>query len=398
MYRDRKFRVRPVASIVEDLDSALQVDGQERVNRTAQPPTAGRRIARAVLAILWVVVAGCGDDGSGAAADSCAGGTSGLRCLAAARGLTIGSAVNFHALSADTTYPLVAAREFNIVTPENEMKWDIVHPQRERYDFSRADAIVAWARRHGMEVHGHVLAWHQQNPGWLTAGSFGRDESIAILRDHIHTLVGRYRGRVAQWDVVNEAVDDSGGKLRDTLWLRRIGADYIDLAFRFAREADPNVQLFYNDYAIESRGVKFNAVSALVGDLKARAVPIDGVGFQSHVLFGAQCARCLDNLGANLRRITDLGLDVAITELDVPITPPPTDENLAAQAYLYDTALAACLSVPRCYTFVMWGFTDRYSWIPATFPPFDDALIFDRNYVPKPAYDALRMRLATLAP
>ena len=356
------------------------------------------RVCSLVTALsLVAALSGCGDDDPAIATD-CGQVTPVLRCPAAARGVSIGSAVSSSALHTDPTYSEVLARELSIVTPENDMKWGLIHPERERYDFEAADAIVRFAHDHGMKVRGHTLVWHQQNPGWLLDVTFGREESIAILRQHIHSVVGHFRGRIAEWDVVNEAFGDADGNRRDTLWQQRIGPDYIEIAFRFAREADPDAKLFYNDFLIERPGPKFRAVLALATDFKARGVPIDGVGFQAHVLLGTSQPLWFSNLESNLRQIGDLGLDVAITELDVPIAPPTSDNALAAQANIYAAALDACLAIPRCHTFVMWGFTDRYSWIPTAYPGLDDALIFDRDYHPKPAYEALRQRLGPVFP
>lgn len=310
-----------------------------------------------------------------------------LADLAAQRGhRTIGTAVEGHQLDRPADAALIA-REFSVVTPENAMKWGPVHPERTRYDFAAADRIVEFARAHGQAVRGHTLVWHQQNPAWLVDGSFTRDELVGILRDHIHTVVGRYRGEVAHWDVVNEAVDDQG-RMRDNLWLRGIGPEYVELAFRFAHEADPSARLFYNDYLIERAGPKADAVDRLVTGLLERGVPIEGVGFQMHV-FTPGLMPSAGDLAAQFRRYADRGLDVAVTELDVALLLPSSPQALVDQAAAYGRAASACLSVARCKTFVMWGYTDGDSWIPTTFPGFGDALVFDADLRPKPAYESL---------
>lgn len=313
-----------------------------------------------------------------------------LRRLAARHGLAFGSAVRATALQTDADYARVLGHQYDAVTPENEMKWAIVHPQPDVYDFRAADVIVSFAARHHMAVRGHTLVWYNQNPEWLLRGHFGREQLIAILRDHIATVVGRYRGRVSQWDVVNEAVDDGGG-LRHNVWLDRIGPDYIALAFRFAHEADPGARLFYNDYLIERRGPKARAVKRLVRQLLAWHVPISGVGFQLHTLPSLFSAPDLAHKMASFGR---LGLDVAITEHDVWLAPPFDQAALREQARVYRASLATCLAAPNCHTYVTWGFTDRYSWVPATFPPFGEALPFDAGLSPKPAAYALHEELA----
>ena len=313
-----------------------------------------------------------------------------LRRLAARHRLAFGTAVRAAALQQDDEYSDVLGHQYNTVTPENELKWAIVHPQPDVYDFRAADIIVAFARRHHMAVHGHTLAWYSQNPDWLLRGHFGRERLIAILRDHIATVVGRYRGRVSQWDVVNEAVDD-GGALRHNVWLDGIGPDYIALAFRFAHEADPSAKLFYNDYLIENPGPKATAVKRLVRQLVASHVPINAVGFQLHTLPALFSAT---DLARKMAAFGRLGLDVAITEHDVWLAPPFDPAALQAQARVYRASLATCLAAPNCHTYVTWGFTDRYSWVPATFPPFGEALPFDADLVPKPAAYALHDELA----
>lgn len=314
-----------------------------------------------------------------------------LRVSAANRNLLMGAAVAAEPLRVDKHYASTLAREFDAVTPENAMKWDTIHPEQDRYDFGPADSIVSFARVHGMAVRGHTLVWYRQVPSWVTDRSWTRAELERVLHDHIRTVVGHYRGKVAQWDVVNEAIDHEG-KLRDSVWTRVIGPSYIDLAFKWAHEEDPGAKLFYNDYDIEFPGAKATAVRALVRGLKARGVPIDGVGIQAHELTVRPPSRT--ELEAALRSYANLGLDVAITELDVGTFLPATAKKLDEQGRIYDNVLGACLAVSRCRTFVTWGFTDKYSWIPGALPGFGDALPFDASYAPKPALAALRARLA----
>ena len=192
-----------------------------------------------------------------------------------------------------------------MLTPENAMKFGLVHPEPDRYDFADADYIVGFAEAHGMQVRGHNLVWHFQLPTWLTEGTWTRDELIDILHQHITTVVGHYRGRVAAWDVVNEAIADDGS-LRDTIWLRGIGPEYIDMAFRWAHEADPDALLFYNDYAGEGLGAKSDAIYALVQGLLERGVPINGVGLQMHV--SLRWSPQPQDVAANMERLGALGL------------------------------------------------------------------------------------------
>ncbi len=241
-----------------------------------------------------------------------------------------------------------------------------------------------------MYVHGHTLVWHNQVPSWLASGSFTRDEMIDILRDHIYTVAGRYSGTIAAWDVVNEAVNDDGS-LRNTLWLSRIGPEYLDLAFQFASDADPNARLVYNDYGNESINAKSNGIYDLVSGLMARGIPIHGVGFQLHI---TRSGINLPSFVQNMQRFADLGLEIYITELDVRMQLPVTPKKLATQANVYAGILNACLAQSACRAFQMWGFTDAHSWVPSFFPGYGAALIFDEMYQPKPAYDALSLGLS----
>lgn len=317
---------------------------------------------------------------------------SSLRSLAQNRALGIGTAVNVRAIRNEYIYRQVLAREFNTMTPENDMKFEILQPERHAYTFTKADTIVAFAEENQMQLRGHTLVWHNQLPKWLTEGKFSREELLSILREHIQTVVSHYRGKLIAWDVVNEAVADDGS-LRNTIWLRLIGPEYIDLAFRWAHEADPKVRLFYNDYGGEGLGKKSDAIFRLVRDLQQRGVPIQGVGLQMHV--GIDSAPNPEDVAANMKRLAALGLEVDITEMDVKIQDATGTlaERFALQARIYQDMLRVCLSALNCKAFVMWGFTDNYSWIPGLTKKPDAPLIFDKFYRPKPAYDKLKEAL-----
>jgi endo-1,4-beta-xylanase len=313
-----------------------------------------------------------------------------LRALAARNDLRIGTAVDTNALANDATYQRLVAEQFNTVTPENVMKWQLVEPQRGQLDFAAADGLVAFAQAHGQRVRGHTLVWHNQLPGWLGTGSFTPDELRAILRRHIIDEVGHFRGRIWQWDVVNEAFNDDG-TLRESIWLRHLGPGYIADAFGWAREADPGALLFYNDYNIEGRNPKSDAVYALVQRLRAEGVPIDGVGLQGHL--GVQLG-FPDDVPENMARFTALGLRVAVTEADVRIPLPTDDPKARAQAEGYGVLLRACLLTAQCLSFTVWGFSDRYQWVPGVFAGQGSAALYDENFVPKPAYRAMQTSLA----
>lgn len=312
-----------------------------------------------------------------------------LRKAAGARGVAFGAAVVPELIAWEPRYRTTLGGEFNMLVAENVMKWGLIHPDRHRYNFCPADLLLEYAAANGMQVRGHTLVWHQQNPGWLSSGDFSDADLRSILREHIRTVMGHYRGRIVQWDVLNEAIADNG-TLRRTFWLERLGPEYIDLIFHWAREADPTALLFYNDYSIEEPGTKADAVLNLVRGMLERGVPIDGVGFQGHMSTAyVNTALFRGRFKANLQRFADLGLQLALTEVDVRVPVPASAAMLETQARIYGDMLGVCLELPGCRTFVTWGFTDRHSWIPGVFPGYGAALPFDSEYLPKPAYQAL---------
>src|ERR1700730_6098170 len=319
-----------------------------------------------------------------------------LRVYAQQRGFYIGAAVNMTPFGNEVPYLDTLKREFNIIVAENAFKFTATHPAQNTYNFADTDALVTFAEANGMKIRGHTLVWHSQIPTWLTNGNFTRDETIAIMRDHIHTLVGRYKGRIWAWDVVNEAIADGSSALRtSSFWYQKIGPDYIKLAFQFAHEADPDAILYINDYSNETMSAKSTGVYNLVRDLKLDGVPVHGVGWQMHITNG-------DRIGAdhhsNAQRLAALGVEISITELDVRMPLPADSNKLATQAATYRDVLEFCLSKPKCVSLITWGFTDKYSWIPGFFPGMGAGLTFDANYQPKPAYDALRQVLIAAPP
>lgn len=314
-----------------------------------------------------------------------------LRYLAGQRGLLIGAAVDAKALQSDPVYAQILGRQFDVAVPENVMKFANIHPQRQTYDFTAADQLLSFAAANGMLVRGHTLVWYMEDPNWVKSGNFTKDQLKQILHDHIAMVVGHFKGRIFAWDVVNEAINDNG-KLRDSVWLRGIGPEYIDLAFQWAHAADPQALLFYNDYNAEGSGPKSDAVYALVKGLRDRGVPIGGVGLQMHVSLDDHPSA--NDIKANIERLARLGLVVHITEMDVRIHQPADPSSLSAQAQIYRNVLEACLAEPKaCQALVMWGFSDRYSSIPNIYAGFGSGLPFDSSFNPKPAYNMLKEAL-----
>jgi endo-1,4-beta-xylanase len=311
-----------------------------------------------------------------------------LRAAALALGRLVGTAVQSSLLS-NAQYGTVAAREFNYLTAEYEMKWNVIEPAPEIQTFGPGDAIVGYAMTQGMRVKGHTLIWHGATPSWVNALS-PSDLRRAFER-HIRTVADHYRGRVDAWDVVNEAVADDGTGLRDTVFRQKLGDSYIADAFRIAREADPQARLFYNDYGGEGMTAKANRVYDLVRDLVSAGVPINGVGLQMHVSANSRPPDA--SIAANMRRLADLGLTIHISEMDVRINNVAGSQQtrLQVQRAAYHDIVRVCVMEPRCEAVTFWGFTDAHTWISG-----DSPLLFDAGYAPKPAYtgvlDALRGR------
>lgn len=313
-----------------------------------------------------------------------------LRLLAQERGLLIGSAVRPGALQKEPNYREVLAREFNLVMAEHHMKFEVLHPERDVYDFSTSDAIVEFAKEHDIKVIGHVLVWFHVLPRWLREEKFSRDELMEILHDHIQTVVGHYRGQIYAWDAVNEPLE-ADGSLRETIWYKTIGPEYIDLALQWAHEADPDALLYINEYG-EGLNSKSDAFYNLTKSVLERGAPLDAVGFQTHL--GFLSVGNSQDVAENMKRYAELGLDVFITEMDIPITKfkGTREEQLAAQAKMYREFLQVCLEASNCKALSMWGFTDRHSWL-TSFTGGKSPLLFDENYHPKPAYYAMSEEL-----
>jgi endo-1,4-beta-xylanase len=323
----------------------------------------------------------------------------GLREQADKRKILVGAAVD-PALFAEEPYASTLAREFNMVEAENVMKWGGIRPWQDKFNFGPGDKVVAFGQAHKMKVRGHCLLWSEYNPAWLSKGSFTPEQLSELLEDHITKVMRHYSGKVFAWDVVNEAFL-ADGRIEPSIWydspgigLSGKGTAYIEQAFRWARAADSKALLFYNDYDTEGLNAKSDAVYEMVKDFKKRGVPIDGVGIQAHI-FNLDMKE-ISSLAANLKRLTALGVQVHITEMDVALPIDATGAlldqvDLAQQADIYRFVATACVQEPGCTAFMTWGFTDKYSWIPGyTKGKKGRALLFDQLYAPKPAYQALR--------
>ncbi|RPK93996.1 MULTISPECIES: non-reducing end alpha-L-arabinofuranosidase family hydrolase [Streptomyces] len=334
--------------------------GLHRLSRRRRTVTVGVSAAALVAGVVTLL-----PNSAGAAS---------LGAEAAPSGRYFGTAVAAGRLG-DSAYTAIADREFNMITPENEMKWDAVQPSRGTFNFGPADRIVDRARANGQRVRGHTTVWHSQLPAWVSSIGDANDLR-SVMNRHITTTMTHYKGKVYAWDVVNEAfVDGPGGRLRSSVFQKVLGDGFIEEAFRTARAADSSAKLCYNDYNIENwSDAKTQGVYNMVKDFKSRGVPIDCVGLQSH--FGADGPPA--SFQTTLANFAALGVDVQITELDI------------AQASLthYANAVKACLSVARCTGITVWGVRDKDSWRSDESP-----LLFDNNGKPKPAYDAVMKAL-----
>jgi endo-1,4-beta-xylanase len=328
-----------------------------------------------------------------------------LRQAADQSGVLIGTAIRPSQLS-ERSYASTLAREYNMVEAEDAMKWRTLRPDAATYDFRLGDEIVRFAQAHQMKVRGHCLAWGRDNPDWLTQGHFTSHQLQRFLRDHIERVMKHYAGEVFAWDVLNEALDENGN-VRDSIWynqpgigLSGKGTAYIEQVFRWAHKADPAPLLFYNEAEGEGSNQKSEAIYAMIKDFKRRGVPIDGVGLQMHI---PALDADIPAIAQNISRLTALGVQVHITELDVSLTldanGEPQADDLDRQARVYGGIVRACLASPGCTAIETWGFTDKYSWIGShSRGTRGGALPFDRAYQPKPAYRAIREELSTGRP
>lgn len=319
-----------------------------------------------------------------------------LREAADSRGLLVGTAVR-PSLFSEAAYSRTLTREYNMIEAEDAMKWWTIRRIEGTFDFHDGDEVVRFAQAHGIKVRGHCLVWDHQNPDWLAQGHFTPQQLSQLMQEHISTVMKHYAGQVFAWDVVNEALD-ARGRLKDSIWYNQPGisltdknSTYIEQAFRWAHEADSKALLFYNEAEGEGMNQKSDAIYAMVKRFKQRGVPIDGVGLQMHISQSGVDAAAVT---ANIARLTALGLQVHITELDVslPVNSDgaPGQDNLAKQAEIYRGVVHACLQNPGCSAIQTWGFTDKWSWIGShSHGTRGAALPFDRAYKPKPAYDAI---------
>jgi endo-1,4-beta-xylanase len=333
----------------------------------------------------------------------------------APKGLRIGAAVNrTQVAGGDAQAAAIVTRQFDQVSPENDLKWERVHPAPDRFDFAPADRYVDFGTQHGMFVVGHVLLWHQQTPAWVKAGVDGkpldRETALARLKAHVDAVAGRYKGRIGGWDVVNEALEEDGS-LRRTFWLDAVGPEYIEKAFEYAHAADPDAQLYYNDYNLW-KPAKRDAAVKLVQGLKAKGLRVDAIGEQAHWGIDDPPLAAIDEM---LAAFASAGIAVHITELDMDVLPRDPDmwgadlskkATIRAKTNVYPDGLPPAMQeklarrYAECFRLFLkhgvrrvtfWGVTDKSTWL-HNFPipgRVNYPLLWDKDGREKPAFAAV---------
>ncbi len=311
----------------------------------------------------------------------------------------IGTAINISTLLNDAKLQKLQIENFNSITATSDMKMHAILPAENKYNWKTADTILSYAKKHKQRLFGHNLIWHSSTPKWVSEK--GEKDSVWLddfMQQYIKTYVNRYKGKVAAWDVVNEAFESSGGNYRESFWYKNLGKSYIEKAFRYAHEADPNAVLFYNDFNIERDTVKLNAVLDMVNEFKAKEVPISGIGFQMHIRMDIPD----EIIAYSLKKAAATGLQIHLSEVDI-IFNTHNDERLGgiqnysvlrdemkqAQAEKYKNLIRMYKEiVPKEQQFgvTFWDFTDRDSWIKGFFNMKDWPCIYNDSLQPKPAY------------
>jgi endo-1,4-beta-xylanase len=331
-------------------------------------------------------------------------GPSSLRAHAERRGLLTGTAVDVRILNTNPTYRQILVDQYDILVAEREMKWHPLRPAPDKFDFTDADTLVAFAQEHKIQLRGHNFVWHQSLPDWFET-TVTKDNARQVLTDHILTVGRRYAGKIQSWDVVNEAIlpsDKLPGGLRNSPWLKLLGPEYLEIAFRTARQADPHARLTYNDYGIENDSQddteRRASVLQLLRGLQAAKVPLDAVGIQSHISAGSKhtIGKPLMDFLAEIRK---MGLEIYITEFDVndDDVEGSTEERDQAITAAYRQYLELVLQEPAVKSVLTWGVDDNHTWlnsIPSHKKKQPDRaarpLPFDTNYRAKPAFFAMR--------
>jgi endo-1,4-beta-xylanase len=308
-----------------------------------------------------------------------------------------GNVVDLNRMSSNLEYEKIVNTQFNSVTAENIMKPEFLHPSENIFNWTEADQLVDYCTSNSKRLHGHTLIWHQQLPHWMSNFQGDKEDWENMMKKHIFQIVNHFKGKVTSWDVVNEAFNDDG-TLRNSIWRKNIGSSYIEKAFQYAHEADPDAKLFYNDYSVVINPVKRKAILSLLNNLKAKGIPVDGIGIQMHIFNGFPENIEISNAIADIWKNDFL---VHISELDISINPlsrqmqeaPQSQLERQAEKYLY--IFKTYDKIPDKYKFgiTIWGVGDSDSWIRYYYNRNDFPLLFDDNYQPKSAYCKLIFEL-----
>jgi len=282
-------------------------------------------------------------------------------------------------------YLPILQKQFGGVTPENEMKWSVIEPEEGVFNFTGADIIVAEARKTGQKIRGHNFMWTSQTPEYVT-NQTDPVKLTAILEEHINAVMGRYCKDLYAFDVVNEPLN-SDGTFADSVWFNVLGPSFIELGLNLSHKACPTAKLYVNDFSVEDVNTKSQTYAAMAKELRAKGVHWDGMGFESHFILNEVAG----DIGASMKQFTDLGMDVALTELDIrgPVDGLLGELNatqLEQQAEQYAFYITACLENPQCVSMTVWEFGDSLSWVPGAFPNMGGADLYDFNFNPKPAF------------
>ncbi len=304
---------------------------------------------------------------------------------------TVGASVSVSLMKNNSKYSGVVTKEYNSITAENAMKFGGLHPAENTFFWTDADYLVSYAQANNKRIHGHTLNWYTSLPAWVTSYVGDSTAWENLLKTHIQTVVTHFKGKVASWDVVNEAFNDDG-TLRNSIWVQKLGADYIARCFQYANQADPDALLFYNDYGNEYSSAKRTAIFNLITNFKSRGIPIHGIGMQFHMTYTQSDA----NISAAISSAVSTGLKVHISELDIRVNNDKTftvfTSTLATQqAAKYKFVVQSYNTIPASqkYGITTWNVGDADSWIPAWLGAPDWPLPFDGNYLRKPAYRAI---------
>lgn len=301
----------------------------------------------------------------------------------------IGVAVKESEIRFNNQYASIVENQFNSLTSENEFKPESIHPSQNFYYWDEIDYLLNYAEATNKRVHGHTLIWHNQLPQWILDYQGNSTDWELVMKNHIQTVMQHCQGKVASWDVVNEAFNEDG-TLRNSIWKQKIGNDYIKKAFQFASEADPNALLFYNDYNLESNPTKRNSVIAYFNNLRAENCKVDGIGIQMHIsiLYPG-----INNIKSTMQQVSSNNYKVHLSELDISINPfgtqiDPTNLLLNQQAELLLSIVKEYENLPEENKFgiTFWGVNDANSWIRSFFNRMDYPLLFNDTYDTKPCY------------